>query len=514
MSASIAGIGTAQARDWICTGVDSWDNSSCWAPNGLPTTGETVTLTPSGSNILVNYSNTVNPADVIGELRLDATGTGSGVTLQQSLNHNLSANILFIGRDGTGNFLQSNGTNTFGDAFLAGRAGSSGNYELSGSGSVTFDGLGVGNGGVGSFVQTGGTNTVNYGLTVGAETGSDGTYTLSGGTLTVGNAVARDGLEEIGRWGTGSFTQEAGTVHTVNGALVIGRKAGPLGSPATGTYTMNGGVLTADNIAVGVIPPVLTNMPNDYPFVHEASNGHFIQNAGSVTVSGNMVVSESGGAIGLYELAGGTLSVSNLINNDDVEYSGGDFSGNIENHDRLSFSGGGTRDVHGSIDNVGETYFSQYNEELAPPVLVFEETKNGVIELADGTVVAIDQNLTLGDLGTLDIELGSSFFGFDEFTPWISAGGSASIDGILDLTDISGWSPVDGNSWTILEAATLYGLFDTVLFPVLPNWNWELVYGADKILLTGQVSAVPVPAAVWLFGSGLIGLFGVARKRR
>lgn len=30
----------------------------------------------------------------------------------------------------------------------------------------------------------------------------------------------------------------------------------------------------------------------------------------------------------------------------------------------------------------------------------------------------------------------------------------------------------------------------------------------------GSVSAVPVPAAVWLFGSGLLGLAGVARRRK
>ena len=28
-----------------------------------------------------------------------------------------------------------------------------------------------------------------------------------------------------------------------------------------------------------------------------------------------------------------------------------------------------------------------------------------------------------------------------------------------------------------------------------------------------SVAAVPVPAAVWLFGSGLIGLIGVARRK-
>jgi hypothetical protein len=36
--------------------------------------------------------------------------------------------------------------------------------------------------------------------------------------------------------------------------------------------------------------------------------------------------------------------------------------------------------------------------------------------------------------------------------------------------------------------------------------------GEDSHLL--QMQAVPIPAAVWLFGSGLAGLFGVTRKRR
>jgi len=32
--------------------------------------------------------------------------------------------------------------------------------------------------------------------------------------------------------------------------------------------------------------------------------------------------------------------------------------------------------------------------------------------------------------------------------------------------------------------------------------------------LVREVSAVPVPAAVWLFGSGLIGLVGVVRRKK
>ena len=30
----------------------------------------------------------------------------------------------------------------------------------------------------------------------------------------------------------------------------------------------------------------------------------------------------------------------------------------------------------------------------------------------------------------------------------------------------------------------------------------------------GDIAAVPVPAAVWLFGSGLIGLLAIGRRRR
>jgi hypothetical protein len=33
-------------------------------------------------------------------------------------------------------------------------------------------------------------------------------------------------------------------------------------------------------------------------------------------------------------------------------------------------------------------------------------------------------------------------------------------------------------------------------------------------ILNGTVSAIPVPAAVWLLGSGLVGLVGVARRRK
>jgi hypothetical protein len=37
--------------------------------------------------------------------------------------------------------------------------------------------------------------------------------------------------------------------------------------------------------------------------------------------------------------------------------------------------------------------------------------------------------------------------------------------------------------------------------------------GGRVIAKIGEVAVVPVPAAVWLFGSGLLGLVGVARRK-
>ena len=42
----------------------------------------------------------------------------------------------------------------------------------------------------------------------------------------------------------------------------------------------------------------------------------------------------------------------------------------------------------------------------------------------------------------------------------------------------------------------------------------EFISGYDAVTLAVYTSAVPVPAASWLFGSGLIGLIGVARRKK
>jgi hypothetical protein len=71
--------------------------------------------------------------------------------------------------------------------------------------------------------------------------------------------------------------------------------------------------------------------------------------------------------------------------------------------------------------------------------------------------------------------------------------------------------PQNGDTFTFLTGRRVLGIFDTILLPGGFTGNWDITYGYDYISLTA--STVPVPAAVWLFGSGIIGLIIVARRK-
>ena len=48
-----------------------------------------------------------------------------------------------------------------------------------------------------------------------------------------------------------------------------------------------------------------------------------------------------------------------------------------------------------------------------------------------------------------------------------------------------------------------------------PFGNNYANFDAQELTITSYTpSAIPVPAAVWLFGSGLLGLVGVARRKK
>ena len=70
------------------------------------------------------------------------------------------------------------------------------------------------------------------------------------------------------------------------------------------------------------------------------------------------------------------------------------------------------------------------------------------------------------------------------------------------------WSATENSinsAWSFLISDN--GYQDT--FNKTNSLNAWAVYSGD----VSAISAVPVPGAVWLFGSGLIGLIGIARRK-
>jgi autotransporter-associated beta strand protein len=151
-----------------------------------------------------------------------------------------------IGVRGTGKVVQTGGTVTQpggGAMYLGYESGSSGSYEISG-GKLEQGSLSLGRKvSTGTFTQTGGEVIAHRDLRIGR--GGNGFYTLSDGTLTIDNAGGNDGRLGVGYDTSGtvaSFTQSGGLVDTLK--VVVSA-----GSGINGTFNLSGGEIRTASIS-------------------------------------------------------------------------------------------------------------------------------------------------------------------------------------------------------------------------------------------------------------------------
>ncbi len=103
-----------------------------------------------------------------------------------------------------------------------------------------------------------------------------------------------------------------------------------------GTYNLSGGSLSFRDEYIG-----------------SSGTGVFNQTGGTNTVQ-TITIAENPGSSGKYSLSGGTLTASNIVNNDRFNYSGGNLNlGTLTNNGVTSLSGTGTRTINGDIVNNG-----------------------------------------------------------------------------------------------------------------------------------------------------------------
>jgi hypothetical protein len=139
----------------------------------------------------------------------------------------------------------------------------------------------------------------------------------------------------------------------------------------------------------------------------------------------------------------------------------------------------------------------------------------------DGTVIIGDETfpnsfgLTAGDIITATGTIDDSLFG-------------AGVNTIAFDDDISYTLSIDvnGTIFTDSDDSSLDGAVFIFEDGLLTNFDYQNTSFSslgitfdDKGFMAGQwdttatITAVPVPAAAWLFGSGLIGLVGLARRK-
>lgn len=86
------------------------------------------------------------------------------------------------------------------------------------------------------------------------------------------------------------------------------------------------------------------------------------------------------------------------------------------------------------------------------------------------------------------------------------------VSGVMDYTDYLdvGESYVAAFDTT---SGAFYG-YMTILFDGTDTWLQSYHFEDSGAAITVAASAVPVPAAVWLFGSGLLGLAGMSKRKK
>jgi len=153
-----------------------------------------------------------------------------------------------------------------------------------------------------------------------------------------------------------------------------------------------------------------------------------------------------------------------------------------------------------------------------------EVNTDGSLEHVDFFYVSIPANFTLGLFDASDLAFNTALMvntgNAVSFSPNTTGAGSYTAKNDQTLNTIPIPTTLGGN------AAFILGLFDGTATWLGDSGATDISGGAGRAFnvsfttASGQVMgvdmtlAVPVPAAVWLFGSGLLGLVAIARRRK
>lgn len=512
----------------------SWTNSADLYVGASPSAGGGT----SSGTLNVNNAGTVN---VAGTLQVWDGGTvnltggiistsmldGDGTFNFNAGTLNISSNFLFDTNQILGNSLSLSGfkalniggTTTLngfsiltldGGTFSTGSLINNGGFAFnSGTFNLTNDNLVIGTGGLfgglvqfdfGQMTNVSNTTTVNAGsiLALNNSSFSSG-ITNNNGQIVIDGFVSSLGGGTLNNAGilTGSGQVSASLNNTSSGEVQVGSgdtlRFTAAGNTNSGQINLSGGTARFDQDLTNTAGGVITGRGTLYASGGLTNQGNIGLSSGNTDLRGD-INNDTGGTIIVSGGATATFFDDIVHNGTEIRVSTGSqavFFGAV--------SGSGSYTGSGSVFFEGD---------LTPG--------------NSPALINMGGDMNLGLNSRTIMEIGGLLRG-DEYDAF-DINGTLSLGGELDVILFDSgeglFDPILGNSFDLFAAETIAGSFDLWSLAILGDGlGWQLDVLADEIgstdlLRLSVVSTVPVPPAVWLFGSGLLGLVGVARRRQ
>ena len=420
-------------------GSGNWSDALSWSPNGVPVTGDNVTVL-NGHNITVDISSDVGTIEINNGGMLTVSNQ---LTVDASMTVDAGGNLLLITADpaitGSGSFTLSNGANltvttstngisasgTSGSVQVTGtRTYSSGaNYTYNGSANQSMgDGLTEANSI--TIANSGNTVSASANLQVnGTLTVSNGTFNANGQTVTVAGA-----LSIFGTYATSTQTQ------TFKGTVNI-QPGGTFDNSGNANLIFQNGIFNNGTFTAG--NAIYTFKTNSQSLFGNFSAPQVTVKVDGVTLTNNNSLSVNGLTDGT---AAGTLVQSS---NASLTITGTSTISSIDataNGNTVTY-GAANQQISASVSN---TYYNLTINQAATATINGNLTVNGLLTFSNGNIALGSSNLTIGSLGSISSSpnwiittsglLNKTFSSLTSFT--------------FPIGDASTYSPVDVNVTT------------------------------------------------------------------
>ena len=326
---------------------------------------------------------------------------------------------------------------------------------------ATFTGAGPSRVTGGTVTVNGAVSAVNFGQTGGTLDGGN-TLTISGTFNWTGGTMGGSGKTSIAAGGT--MTLSGGNTKSLSGRTID--NAGTVNLTGTGQFDLRNGAVF-NNLSAGVFDT--------------QSDALVDQDIGAATTFNNS---------GTFKKSGGTgaTTFEPIFNNGgtaEVQSGTLNFTAAYTQTAGVTLLNGGNLTSSQTLDIQGGTL-------SGAGTLTANVTSSGQVAPGGsaGTLQMLG-NYTQAAGGSLEVEIGGLVAGTDFDVLDISS--SATLDGTLNVSLISGFNPSQSDSFQILNYAARSGAFSTVSLPTLATGlEWEnITYGSDSVVLMVVASNTP-----------------------